>query len=39
MLMESFPGLKPEHIQAVHAFLLECMVDGMLIWPMQGKAE
>jgi len=39
MLLESFPTLKPEHIQAVHAFVLECMVDGMLMWPLPGKAE
>lgn len=39
MLLESFPTLKLEHIQAVHAFVLECMVDGMLIWSMPQKAE
>lgn len=39
MLLESFPTLKAEHIQAVHAFVLECMVDGMLMWPLPGKAE
>ena len=27
MLLESFPTLKPEHIQAVHAFVLECMME------------
>ncbi|MBV6403362.1 MAG: DUF433 domain-containing protein [Flavobacteriales bacterium] len=39
MLLESYPSLQPEHIQAVHAFLLECMVDGMLMWPLKGNAE
>lgn len=39
MLLQSFPTLRPEHIQAVHAFVLECMVDGMLMWPLPGKAE
>ncbi|MCL4283300.1 MAG: DUF433 domain-containing protein [Flavobacteriales bacterium] len=39
MLLDSYPTLKPEHIQAVHAFLLECMVDGMLMWPLKGNAE
>jgi uncharacterized protein (DUF433 family) len=39
MLLKSYPSLQPEHIQAVHAFLLECMVDGMLMWPLKGNAE
>ncbi|MBS1937452.1 MAG: DUF433 domain-containing protein [Bacteroidetes bacterium] len=39
MLLQSFPNLRPEHIQAVHAFVLECMVDGLLVWPIPDKAE
>ena len=33
MLIASFPSLKPEHIQAVHAFVVECMVDGTNVKP------
>ena len=31
-MLENFPTLRPEHIQAVHAFVKECMVDGLLFW-------
>jgi len=37
MLLASFPSPKPEHIQAVHAFVLGCLVDVMLTWPLPGK--
>lgn len=39
MLLGSVRSLEPEHIQAVHAFVLECLVDGMLMWPLPGKAN
>ncbi len=38
-LLQSYPALRPEHVQAVHAFIMECMVDGLLMFNLPGKAQ
>ena len=39
-LLQSYPTLKPEHIQAIHSFVMECMVDGLLMFNLPpGKVQ
>ncbi|HQV53724.1 MAG: DUF433 domain-containing protein [Flavobacteriales bacterium] len=37
-LLENYPTLKAEHIQAALAFVNECMIDGMLLYSFPRKA-
>ena len=38
-LLASYPTLRMEDVQAIHAFVMECMVDGMLMYNLPGKAQ
>ena len=38
MLLDNFPRLSRAHLQAVYAFLTDCMKDGLLFLPTNAKA-